>query len=481
MNSENYSTVNEQESSKLLCQNFQKTLNFKSEYLIKNSLLTTFLDEWEKMFFSNSKNKLALSAISNGDLLNIIYQRNAFIYNNNHVYSHKIELEGSPVTYQRKSGRCWLFAATNIIRVPFMKKYNLSEFEFSQNYLFFYDKLEKANFFLENILKTSKDSIDSRIVSFLMSEPICDGGQFDMIINLVDKYGLIPKHIYPDAYNAKDSHSLNRIIKTKLREYAVILRSLCAQNASEDTISLSRAKMIEEIYNILAICLGPPPKPNDKFTWLYVDNDNKTHSHETTPRLFYNDFTEFRANEHISLLNDPRNEYGRLYTVDMLSNMVGGIGIRYVNTVMDVLKEVAIKMIKENRPVFFGADSGKYLDRQSGAFDVNLFDYELAFNVKMNLLKADRLRTRESSVMTHAMVITGVHIENGKPVKWRVQNSWGEDVGQKGWFMMTDEWMTEFVYQIVCHLDDLPEDLRSVLDQTPIVLPPWDPMGSLAY
>ncbi|KAG5518981.1 hypothetical protein PMAC_002512 [Pneumocystis sp. 'macacae'] len=415
--------TNNEESSHLY-EDFQKKLDFKSECLIKEVIPISIFTKWEKDFFLSPKNRLALSAISNGDMMNVIMQRCSAISNNNHVYSHKIELEGSPVTYQRKSGRCWLFAATNVIRVEFMKKYNLSEFEFSQSYLFFYDKFEKANFFLENVLKTANESIDSRIVSFLMAEPIGDGGQFDMIINLLEKYGLVPGHIYPDSYNAKDSHSLNRIIKTMLREYALILRSLCAQKSSEDTISLCRTKMMEQIYTVLVISLGCPPKPDDKFTWLY-------------------------ACEYVSLLHDPRNEYGKLYTVDMLSNMSGGIKIDR-------------------------ADSGKYIDRQSGAFDTSLFDYEIAFGFKPGLSKADRLRSGES-LMTHAMVITGVHIENGKPVKWRVQNSWGEDAGQKGWFMMTDEWMSQFVYQIVCHLNDLPDELQSVIYQVPIVLPPWDP------
>ncbi|CCJ29063.1 unnamed protein product [Pneumocystis jirovecii] len=478
--SENDILINHKDSSGL-CEDFEKKLDFKTDCLIKTSIPANIFLNWEKGFFSSSKNRLALSAISNGDMMNVIMQRQAAVFNNNHTYSYKINLEGSPVTYQRKSGRCWLFAATNVIRVEFMKKYNLSEFEFSQSYLFFYDKLEKANFFLENILKTADEAIDSRIVSFLMAEPIGDGGQFDMIINLLEKYGLVPQHIYPDSYNAKDSHSLNRVIKTMLREYALILRSLCARNSSADTISFYRTKMMEQIYTILVISLGCPPKPDDKFTWLYVDKDNKTHSCKTTPMQFYKYFSGFKeiflACEYVSLLHDPRNEYGKLYTVDMLSNMSGGIGIRYINAEMNILKRVAIKMVKENRPVFFGADSGKYIDRQSGAFDTSLFDYELAFGVKSNLSKADRLRSGES-LMTHAMVITGVHIEDEKPVKWRVQNSWGEDAGQKGWFMMTDEWMSEFVYQIVCHLSDLPDELQTVIHQTPVVLPPWDPVGN---
>lgn len=472
-------TSNYQNSLDTLCNAFQKTLNFDTKCLIKSIIPTTVFEEWEQRLLSSPKNRLALSAISNGDLTSIILQQKAAIFNNNHVYSNKIDLEGSPITYQRKSGRCWLFAATNVIRVEFMKKFNLSEFEFSQNYLFFYDKLEKSNYFLENIIKTSENDIDSRIVSFLLSEPIGDGGQFDMVINLVNKYGLVPKCIYPDSYNAKDSALLNRFIKSKLREYALILRNLCAKNTNADIISSFRAKMMEEIYNILAISLGPPPKPNDKFTWLFTDKDNKCHSYQTTPILFYNEFSGFKAHEHISLINDPRNEYGKLFTVDMLSNMAGGLGIRYLNTKMETLKAIAIKMINEGRAVFFGADSGKFIDRSSGAFDTKLYDYELAFNVKSCLSKAERLIVGES-LMTHAMVITGVHIENGKPVKWRVQNSWGEESGQKGWYMMTDDWMSEFVYQIVCHVDDIPDELKNVLTQEPIVLPPWDPMGSLA-
>lgn len=305
--------------------------------------------------------------------------------------------------------------------MSFIKKKNLKSFEFSQNYLFFWDKLEKANWYLEQIIDTIDEDIDSRLVAALTAGPVSDGGQWDMAANVVEKYGLVPQAVYPDSFNSKASARMNNLITTKLREAAFTLRDLSKtlpNGERSSQLARYRKDILRQIHGILVLTLGVPPNPNEKFTWDYTDKDGKYNSITATPLEFYHDHVGFKASEHFSLVNDPRNEYMKHLTVDRLGNVVGGIPIRYINVDMKVLKDAAIAMIKKGVPVFFGCDVGKFSDKQKGILDPDLYLYELAFNITLGMDKAQRLKIMESQ-MTHAMVLTGVHIEDGKPVRWR--------------------------------------------------------------
>jgi len=382
-----------------------------------------------------------------------------------------------------------------------MQKYNLSSFELSQAYLFFWDKLEKANFFLENVIETADKDIDSRLVQRLLADPVSDGGQWDMVYNLVDKYGLVPQTLYPDSWNATSSSTINYVVVGKLREYALTLRKLIRNRGNDYTrmeasVSAEKERMMREIHGILTLTLGPPPANDRAFEWDFVDADGKARTVRKTPLEFARDITStvpgsgFRiSNEAIksmvSLVHDPRHKPLSLMTVDRLGNIVGGRGITYINVEMDVLKKACIAMLKAGLPVFFGSDVGKFSDRVSGIMDLDIIDYGLGFNIGLYatslMNKAGRLRAGESA-MTHAMVLTAVHVDEntGKSVRWRVQNSWGADVGDKGWFVMSDSWMDQFVYQAVINPMFLSREVKDVLDDKPIVLPLWDPMGALA-
>jgi bleomycin hydrolase len=369
-----------------------------------------------------------------------------------------------------------------------MKRHNLDKFELSQAYLFFYDKLEKANFFLEQILDTVDEDLDSRLVQTLLQSPVSDGGQWDMVYNLVNKYGLVPQVLYPDSFNAQSSGAIDSLITTKLREDALQLRGLAASGTkSEKEITEVKEKMMKEIHLVLTLTLGPPPAPGTDFTWNYLDKDGAAHELKTTPLAFAKELetpksiriTGSKIHDMFSLVNDPRNEYNTLLTVNRLGNIVGGRGITYVNVSIDILKETCIKMLQAGLPIFFGSDVGKYSNSTSGIMDTSLIDYELGFNIRLGMKKAQRLMTGESA-MTHAMVLTAVHLENGKSVRWRVQNSWGEGAGTEGWFVMSDRWMDEFVYQAVVEPRFVSKEIRDILESKPKVLPLWDPMGSLA-
>lgn len=445
-------------------------------------------EQWEKELLEDPKNRLALAALSSNQIQNILTQRSVNI-SDTQSFNVKISLEGSPITNQRSSGRCWLFAATNVFRVPIMKKYNLKEFELSQAYLFFWDKLEKANYFLEQILDTVEEPLDGRLLETLLSSPVGDGGQWDMVANLVEKYGLVPHHLYPDSFNAMNSNAMSSLITTKLREDALELRNLAGKSGDvKSSVGGAKDKMMKEIHLILTLMLGPPPSPNKEMTWEYYDKDDKFGSVKTTPLKFAAELSSkatVHANagsdihELFSLVNDPRNSYGDLLRVSRLGNVIGMRGTRYVNVDMPTIKKACVGMLKADLPVFFGSDVGKFLQSSAGIMDVDAIDYELGFNIRFGLSKAQRLMTGES-LMTHAMVLTGVHVVDDKPVRWRVQNSWGDTAGTKGWFVMSDSWMDQFVYQAVIDPRFVSSDVHDVLKKEPKILDPWDPMGALA-
>ncbi|KJZ75933.1 hypothetical protein HIM_04757 [Hirsutella minnesotensis 3608] len=433
------------------------------------------------------KNRLAVSALSSADPLQVLTSTSAQVADQQ-VFNIKIPFEGGPITNQRSSGRCWLFASTNVFRVALMKKYNLEAFEFSQAYLFYHDKLEKSNWFLEQILDTADEDLEGRLVQTLLGDIVSDGGQWDMVYNLVDKYGLVPQSLYPDSWNAKNSRVLNAILKNKLREFALKLRQM-ARSSSATVLSSVKAKMMREVQQIITLLLGPPPKPTEAFTWQYNDKDGRAHQLTITPRGFAKDIAnaEMRISSAViesmvSLVNDPRNEPLSLLTVSRLGNVVGGRAVSYINVEMETLKSTCVKMLKAGLPIFFGCDVGKFSDRTTGIMDTKLFNYDLGLGTSLlGMTKAQRLLVGESQ-MTHAMVLTAVHVDerSNKPVRWRVQNSWGTGSGADGWYVMSDAWMDEFVYQAVVDPRFCSKEVRDVLHEEPVVLPLWDPMGSLA-
>lgn len=436
---------------------------------------------WQEDFLAEPLNKLAVSAVSNVGITSVIAQPTSLIQDKVNEFSDKIELEGSPVTNQNSSGRCWIFASSNVLRVGIQKAYKIENFELSQAYLFFYDKLEKSNFFLQNIIETLDEPLDSRILSTLLGDVVSDGGQWDMIVNLVSKYGVAPKSVYPDSFNAISSSQVNYFLVNKLREYGLALRDAAkSKGLSRDQLAVLKDKFMKEVYGILVVTLGPPPKPDEKFTWEYTDKEKKFHRVEKTPVEFYESVAKFKATDYFSLINDPRNDYNTLYTVDRLGNIVGGRPIEYVNVEIDILKKAAIAAIQNNEPVFFGCDVGKFSDTKLGVMDVKGWDYAVAFGKGMEMTKAQRLKTG-SSAMTHAMVLTAVNLVDGKPTKWRVENSWGDTSGVKGYLIMSDEWFNEYVYQVVTNPKYIDKKYVDIWKSKKyVVLPRWDPLGALA-
>lgn len=433
------------------------------------------LQKLRQSFRVSDKNVLAMNAIGNAEITSVLRNRD-LPFDDYHVFSDRLTTEGK-ATNQKASGRCWLFAALNVLRLDVMQRYKLEDFEFSQAHLLWVDKLEKSNWFLENIIQTADEDLDSRLVQFLLRDPIQDGGQWDMTVSLIEKYGLMPKGAFPESAHSGSTRDMNWLLTIKLREFASRLRAMRAKGDDNEALQRTKQEMLAEVHRILTISLGEPPV---SFDWNFRDKDKKFVTFKgLTPLSFYKDHVQHPLGSMISLIHDPRHEYSKLYTVEYLGNVVGGRPIMYVNLPIEELKSKAIKVIQEGRSVWFGCDVGKFCSRKEGVMDLNMFDYKNAYGVSFGLNKAERLCYGESQ-MTHAMAITGVHLEDGKPVRWRIENSWGEENGDKGYFCMSDDWFSEFVYQVVIDKEKLSADQKKILDQTPLVLPPWDPLGSLA-
>jgi len=390
-----------------------------------------------------------------------------------------IDLNTGKVANQKQSGRCWMFAALNTMRHHLADLFNLSNFELSQNYTNFWDKFEKANYFYENVLATADQPRTSRKVAFLMETPQQDGGQWDMLCAIIEKYGIAPKSVMPETYNSSKSSELNSVLNTKLRKDAITLRKLVSNNATDAEIAKTRQEMLADDYKILSYSLGEPVQ---KFDFEYRDDDKQFHADRgLTPKSFYDKYIGWNLDDYVSIINSPTDDkpYNKTYTVEMLGNVVGGRQVKHLNVTMDNFKDLAIKQLKDGQSVWFGCDVGKSSERQKGIMDVNYYKKDELLDVDLSMSKAERLDYGES-LMTHAMVITGVDLVEGKPTKWKIENSWGEKVGTKGYFVMSDAWMEEYCYQVVVNKKYLSEDLLKAQSENPALLAPWDPMGALA-
>ena len=395
--------------------------------------------------------------------------------------SFSVEIKTLPVTDQKSSGRCWLFAGLNLLREVTAKKLNLENFELSQNYMAFYDKLEKANYMLESIIVTADRDIDDRTVCWILSTGLQDGGQWDMLVSLIKKYGVVPKYAMQETFQSSKTAYMNDIANMRLREYAYKLRGLCGSGAGAEEVQQAKSTMMGEFYAFLVMCFGRPP---ERFDFECTDKDGAFHAdRDMTPLSFYNAYVGVELDDYVSLINAPTPDkpMNRSYTVKFLGNVADGRNILYVNVEMEKLKAYVVNQLKDGEPVWFGSDvTGKYGDRKSGVWDTACFDYQAAIGIPFGMDKPMQLDYRDSC-MTHAMLITGVNLtDGGKPNRWKIENSWGDENGVKGYYIGGDGWFDRYVYQAVINKKYLDEATLAAAASAPIELNPWDPMGSLA-
>ena len=433
------------------------------------------IEEFRKSFDSDPSATVAQNAVSNADLSTLALRRDLV---QDMDFSFSTKLDDWNATNQRRSGRCWLFATLNLFRVGAMKKMNLKKFEFSQAYIHFWDKLERANHFLEAILETSDRPVDDRTIHFLLSDPIGDGGQWNMATNLIRKHGLVPMSAYPESHSSSNTRSMNTVLKDILRTTASEIRKILDDGGSNNEARRHKEGRMKDIWRVLCIHLGTPP---EKFDWQWRDKDNEFHRKGTmTPLEFVDEYVEVDWEEYICIVNDPRNEYYRTYTVDFLQNVAGGPPVVYLNVPSNEMKDITQRLLEDGTPVWMGCDVGKNMARKRGLWDAELYDLKGLYGIQFGMEKADRLRFGQT-MMTHAMLFTGVDVVDGKPRRWRVENSWGsEDSGEKGFYTMNDNWYDEHMFEIAAPKDYLTDEMKSGLKGDPIVLPAWDPMGSLA-
>ncbi|EPF47979.1 C1 family peptidase [Treponema vincentii] len=397
-----------------------------------------------------------------------------------HNFCFSDETKRGEITNQKKSGRCWMFASLNAARVETMKKLNLETFELSQNYTLFWDKLEKSNYFFESILETLDEPLEGRLMAHLLSAPIQDGGQWDMFSGILQKYGVVPKDVMPETFHSSDTRFFVAELTHRLRKYAQLLREGHKAGKSIKELRTDKEKYLSHVYSVLVKALGEPPRV---FDFECRDKDKNFHKAERiTPQQFFKEYVGWNLNDKISLINAPTVDkpYGRAYTVKFLGTVKEAEPIHYINVPIEVLKTAAIESIKAGKPVWFGCDMGPYICRPEGIMDTEVYLYDKTLGELPEFTKAERLDYGDS-LLTHAMVLTGVDLDkSGKPIKWQVENSWGDESGKKGMFSMSDAWFNEYTYQIMVEKAFVDQKWLDALKQPLVQLEPWDPMGALA-
>ena len=433
------------------------------------------LKKFEKQYESNKVNKVMANVLANNNLVESIRNTEYKLYDQ---YNFEIHIPTMPVTNQKSSGRCWIFAAMNVLREIVAKKCNIKEFELSQSYFAFWDKLEKVNYKLESVLQLCDRDADDRTLSCILGEGIQDGGQWDMFVNIVQKYGIVPKSVMDETYQTSNTRETNAVIAASIRKFAAHASKL-VREGKLDEAKKEKEEVLGKMYNLLCMAYG---KPVEMFDFEYTDKDDKYHLDKAlTPKAFYDKYVGTVLDDYVSVVNAPTKDkpFYHLLTVNYVGNVCDGKKISYINLPIEELKDLVLKQLKDGELVWFGSDVSRYGDRSTGIWDDAAYDYEAMLGIDIHMDKADMLDYKQSS-MDHAMVITGVAFKDGKPRKWKIENSWGPTAGNNGYYMMSDSWFDQFVYQAVINKKYLTKKQLDVLKQKPIELNPWDPMGTLA-
>lgn len=407
---------------------------------------------------ANNINKLAI----NSESLN----------NFDTYFSDKVESKG--ISNQKSSGRCWLFTGLNVLRAKAIAKYDMGEFQFSQNYSFFWDQLEKANLFLQGIIDTREKPQDDKMVEWLFKNPIGDGGQFTGVSDLLMKYGVVPAEVMVETYSSENTSRMSNLIGLKLKEFGLELRDMSAKGKKMADLESRKTEMLGTVYRMLVLNLGEPPT---HFTWTRKDaKGNPVETKEYTPQSFYQEFVgEDLKNNYVMLMNDPSREFYKLYEIDYDRHVYDGANWTYVNLPIEDIKQMAIASIKDSTMLYFSCDVGKFFDRERGFLDVNYYDYGSLMGTTFGMDKKQRIQTFASG-SSHAMTLMAVDLDqNGKPKKWMVENSWGPGANA-GHLIMTDQWFNEYMFRLVVNKKYITDKVKEVLKQKPTRLPAWDPM-----
>jgi bleomycin hydrolase len=431
------------------------------------------LAQLEASFKLDERTRALMNAVSNNDAKSLALNRE--LYNgHDDVFNCKVDVKG--ITDQAMSGRCWLFAGLNIMRPAVMKKYNLEDFEFSQSHLFFWDKLEKANFFLEAAIETRDRSLDDRELQVLTKDPIPDGGWWSFVVDLIEKYGVVPKGVMPETNYTKNTGMMNSLLAKLMRRDAAELRAMAAKGSKVPALEARKVEMLKDVYRLLVMNFGLPPQ---SFTWRYEDKDKKVHEATFTPQSFYKDAVGVDLRDYVAIFDHPAKPYGKHYSLKYDRDMADAPDMDFINMKIQDVKPFVLKALFAGEPVWFAADAGAENDKKDGIFALGMYDYRSLLGVNLDLSKADRVLYFESSP-NHAMVFVGADTLGGGGVRqWRVENSWGTDVGVKGYWTMYDDWFDQYVYGVILEKAYVPADVLAILSTKAEVLPAWDPMREM--
>lgn len=435
----------------------------------------TYLEKELNNYKNDEKNTIIRHALVKNSLLTVASSQDEI---KEMDFNFDINIKTLPAANQKASGRCWLFAATNVCREVIAKKLNLANFELSQSYLAFYDRLEKSNYLLEAVIELIDKEYDDRTLAFLLQNGVGDGGQWDMFVSLANKYGLCPKNVYPETNTSSATRETAQLINFTIRRFASDAKALYAKKGLE-AVRKEKEEVLNKIYFLLVNAYGLPP---EKFDFEYTDKDGAYHLEKGFDALSFKEkYLGDSLNDYVSLINAPTKDkaFGKTYTVQYLGNVVGGKQVTHLNVTMDRMKELILKQLRDDRIVWFGSDVGFYGDREEGVWDDTRFDLNTPFGLDLKMNKGESL-DYHASQMNHAMCITGVSFKEGIPSKWKIENSWGKDRAKDGYYIMSKSWFDQFVYQAVVDKKYLNEEELKALQGEPVVLKPWDPMGSLA-
>ena len=449
-------------------------MNYKNQ--TSKNITTKKLNEFSKKFNKTRTNKVFKNVNTKGNFKNLIIKSD-YLQNKKQTFKNVIDID-TKITNQSNSGRCWLFAFLNVIRIPMIKKYNLKNFEFSQNYLFFYDKLEKANFFINFMIKNKNTNLNDLKMVYMLKNLTNDGGMWNMFVNLIEKYGIVPKTNMDDHFHSKNSEELGNFFNDFLRTAAHTI-----QNNKNNDLNKLKNDLLSKCYKILVLFLGEPPK---KITWEYYKKGKKTNIYKTvqdiTPLDFYKNYVPYNASDKVCLINYPCKSvpYYKLYNIDLAFNVNEGKLLNYINVPIDIMIDAVKKSIDTNEAVWIGMDTTKFISKKHGIFDKNAFNYNDIFGFDNTMDKCNSLTYRQAGP-NHAVIIKGYNLSKGKTEGFLIENSWGEKTGFDGNYFMNIDWFKDYTYEIVVDKKFLSKKVLSVLNKDPILLPYFSPFGSLLF
>ena len=435
------------------------------------SLIEKFRDQTENSAFDRAM----MNALTKHNVKDVAFTNRGL---EEAQFAFSVNVPTMEVTNQKQSGRCWIFAALNLFREEIAEKCNIEKFELSQNYIAFWDKFEKINFFYESMIELADRPLTDRLVIYLLDSGVGDGGKWNMLVNLVEKYGLVPKAAMQETFQSSHTRDMNRLINTLLRKGALDLRK--AYSEGSDVMQV-KEKYLLDAYRLLTMCFGVPPK---SFDFEYTDKDDAYHiDRGLTPIEFAGKYTSLNLrSDYVGIINSPTEDkpFYQQITIDYLGNVAGAPPVTYLNLPMEEIKDLIVRQLQDGKPAWFGSDVGSMGERSMGIWSDKIYDFDGTLGIDFSMTKEERLNIRESA-MNHAMVITGVNLdENGVPNRWKIENSWSDQNGEKGYYVMNAGWFDKFVYQAVIEKSYLDEKQLEALQTEPMHFMPWDPMGTLA-